>query len=1359
MQRSSPARSSLRRPRCDAFRKRSSLLTALVLSTGSIVFVGASNSAQGRHSAGALHNDVLVSDSPGDINTVAGGPGVGSALVTAQTPVVVATTPSGDVDVATIGAQQPENDCCEFWYNPVSSNAVIRQINSGSGAESVIVGNGAEAYDSGDSSSATDANLSYPYGVAVASDGSMAIADSEGIRFVAGSDGTNFGESMTAGDIYTLSGNAYGVQFDGNGNLLLANGFRVQVIADASGSYYGQSMTAGDVYTIAGTGTSGNSGSGGLATSSEVGFVDDVKVDGAGNVVLADPTDNVIWVLAESTDTYYGQAMTLGHIYTIGGNGDAGYSGDGGLATSAEIKQPSGVAIDGMGNILIADWGNDVVRAIAVSSGTYYGQSMTAGHIYTVAGTGTSGYSANGTAATSADFDGVTDVGLDSNGNIVIDDYYNNRVRVVASTSSTYYGQSMTSGDVYTIAGNGTAAYSGDGESALDVEFSDPQAIATDTYGNIFVSDNGNGVVRMVAEATGEYFGQSMTDGDVYTVAGSEDPTYPYSTSGVLATESPVMEGSTIFGHTYSATPIATDAAGNVIIADSGDRVIRVVAVRSGTYYGQSMDAGYVYTIAGDGGNGYSGDGGPATSAALSVPSGVTVDWRGNVVFSDSSNNVVRVVAEHTGEFYGQSMTKGDIYTIAGNGTYGDTEDDHAATSADLVADGAAVDYYGNIVIADGYDGVVRVVASSKGTFYGESMTKGYIYTVAGDGTVGDTGDGSSAASAELDPTAVEVDGAGNLIVCDTNDSVVRVVAESDGAFYGTDMSSGHIYTVAGSGTAGFSGDGGSATSADMFEPGGDPGLNHEDGAIALDGDGHLIIADTYNGRIREVDGAPPTGAPILAIGVGSGGSGTGVARHNTTCVRADPVNCASGDFTESVTDESVSGRGPELDLSRTYNSLEASTEGIFGYGWSSSYDMSLTTNEDESVTIAAADGSQVTAEPTGDDTYAMPSWSDSTLSVSDDIWTYVDDQTETYTFNSSGELTSITDLNGYSETLSYTSGKLTTVTDVSGRTLTFSYGENGLVSEVTDPDDQHTTYGYDGYDDLTTVSDPMDRVTSYGYDDAGDHLLLTVKSPNGQSGGPDAGHDLTNTYYDDSEQIHTQTDPQGLETTFSYSGDNFSTSGGSTTITDPHDNVEVEDYESGELMSKTKGYGSASPETSTYSYDPSSLGGTSVTDPNGNTTTSTYDANGNLLTSSDALGNTTTYTYNSFDEPLTVTDPMGIETVYTYDDNGNVLTKEVIGAGGSPTRTTTYSYDDGHAGDVTSITDPDEDVTDYTYDSYGDVASTTTNPGSSTISYVQSGATNTDDGSIDSGSSADILPDDPTPGDALVRDDLHFLR
>ncbi len=340
------------------------------------------------------------------------------------------------------------------------------------------------------------------------------------------------------------------------------------------------------------------------------------------------------------------------------------------------------------------------------------------------------------------------------------------------------------------------------------------------------------------------------------------------------------------------------------------------------------------------------------------------------------------------------------------------------------------------------------------------------------------------------------------------------------------------------------------------------------------------------------------------------------------------PVNCASGDFWHTFTDASVPGPGPALDLTRTYNSLAASSNGPFGYGWESTYTSSLTVNSDSSVTITEDDGSQVTAEPNGSGGYIAPSWADSTLSYNStsSTWAFVRQATTTYTYNSTGQLTSIADPNGATTTLSYTSGKLTSVTDSTGRSLTFAYGTNGLVSSVTDPLSRTATYGYDGTGQLTSVTDPMSRVTSFTYDTGGAHLLLTMTDPNGG---------VTTNVYDSGGRVTQQTDPAGRVTTYAYTGNNFSGTG-TTTVTDPDGNVETQDYANGTLTSLTEGS-----STWTYSDDPTSLGVSSTTDPNSNTTTNTYDASGNLLSATDGDGNTTTYAYNSFNEPTCLARPM----------------------------------------------------------------------------------------------------------------------
>ncbi len=484
-------------------------------------------------------------------------------------------------------------------------------------------------------------------------------------------------------------------------------------------------------------------------------------------------------------------------------------------------------------------------------------------------------------------------------------------------------------------------------------------------------------------------------------------------------------------------------------------------------------------------------------------------------------------------------------------------------------------------------------------------------------------------------------------------------------------------------------------------------GVTFDDGDATLTGKPSPGSAGTYHltvtasndaGEVEQsftlvVLGANSANAPASGTAEGSGDA----AQQSTSCTEADPVDCASGDFWQTFTDASVPGRGPGLNLTRTYNSLSASTQGMFGYGWTSDYGDDLTTNSDGSITVTEDDGSQVTAEPNGSGGFTVPSWADSTLTANaNGTYTFVRHATQIFRFSSSGQLTAISDLNGYTTTLAYNSdGQLTTVTDSAGRTLRFTYGSNGLVSSVTDPIGRQTSYDYDGNSNLTSVTDPLGRVTSFTYD--GGHLLLAMTDPRGGV--------VTNTY-DGSGRVLTQSDPMGRVTTFAYSGNNFSLSGGTTTITDPLGNVELEQYVNGCVVETTKAYGTPLQATWTYGYDPVSFGMTSETDPNGNTTTHTYDANGNLLTSTDPLGRTTTYTYNDLNEVLTKTTPLEEVTTNTYDSDGNLIST-TDPAGG----TTTYAYGDSYPGDVTSVADPAGRVTTYTYDDDGDQVSESTVP------------------------------------------------
>jgi sugar lactone lactonase YvrE len=622
--------------------------------------------------------------------------------------------------------------------------------------------------------------------------------------------------------------------------------------------------------------------------AAELDFPNGVAVDAAGNVVIADTGSNRVRVVAATSGTFYGQAMTAGHIYTVAGNGSANFSGDGGPATKAGLSAEA-VALDGSRNLIIADAQNGRIRVVAAATGTFYGRAMTAGHIYTVAGGGSS--LGDGGPATKAGLFDPSDVAVDRAGDLLIADTFDQRVRIVAASSGTRYGQAMTAHDIYTVAGNGTPGYAGDGGPAAAAEVAYPAGVAVDGSGNLVIADTDNGRVRIVAARTGTFYRQAMTAAHIYTVASNGAPSRQEGNQGFSGDNGPALRAELDF-----PGGVAVDTAGNMVIADTSNSRIRVVAARAGEFYGQAMTAHDIYTVAGNGTRGFSGVGGPAIAAKLSYPSDVALDAAGNLLIADTGNDRIRVVAVASGTFYGQVMAAGHIYTVAGDGARGTSGDGGPATKAGLNSpEGVAVDAAGNLVIADTRNRRIQVVAATSGTFYGQAMSAGDVYTVAALGdpamvavdhtgnvvisstdatrvfvlavstgtfygqamTAGnlyavagggshDPGNGGPARSAALQgPTGVAVDRAGNLVIGDTFAERVRVVAVMSGTFYGQPMTASDIYTVAGDGGQGYFGDGGSGTSAWVGLPLG----------VAVDGAGNVLIADSDTGRIREVAG------------------------------------------------------------------------------------------------------------------------------------------------------------------------------------------------------------------------------------------------------------------------------------------------------------------------------------------------------------------------------------------------------------------------------------------------------------------------------------------------------------------------
>ncbi len=434
-----------------------------------------------------------------------------------------------------------------------------------------------------------------------------------------------------------------------------------------------------------------------------------------------------------------------------------------------------------------------------------------------------------------------------------------------------------------------------------------------------------------------------------------------------------------------------------------------------------------------------------------------------------------------------------------------------------------------------------------------------------------------------------------------------------------------------------------------------------------------------------------------------------------------DPVNTASGNFTEAATDISIPGRSYPLAINRTYNSYNASVNGPFGYGWTFNYNMSLAvsgTSPNQVATISQENGSQATFNQPA----SGSSWPASaprfiaTLSYNSgtSTWTFVRQGRDTYTFNSSGQLTSETDRNGYTTTLSYTSGNLTTITDPASRTLTLGW-TGGDITSLTDSNvsgnTRTVTYGYTG-GTLTSVTDVNGGVTDFAYD--GSHRMTLMRAPNFHGDGALGAGPSTcastptshtvNNHYDGSGRVDCQWDAKGQKTTLGYSGDPESAGGGTTVVTDPSGNAVEDGYEYGLRTFEIRGYGTSAAATTSYTYDPTTTALTATMDPNGNVTTYTVDGSGNFLTVTDPLGHVTTNTYNGFNEILTSQDGNGKTTTNTYDGNGNLTSTSRPVTGTSCTcQVITYDHtDSSHPGDVTDVVDGDGKTTYFGFDGNG---------------------------------------------------------
>ena len=645
-----------------------------------------------------------------------------------------------------------------------------------------------------------------------------------------------------------------------------------RVAVDTAGNFYFAGLhsvfkvdASGTLTRIAGNGRAGDTGDGGPATAAQLMYPDGIAVDGAGNVFVADLEANVVRRISAA-----------GTISTYAGNGTAGDSGDGGTAAAAQLNSPTAVALDPAGNLYISDTGNNRIRMVAAN-----------GTISPAAGTGTPGYWGDGGAATAAALNQPEGISVDAGGNLYIADTINNRIREVTPNGviTTVAGNGLATYSGDNVGGTGVTASSGDGGPATQSSVDFPTGVAVDASGNVYIADYGNSKIRIVnakgviTTLIGNQDGVPLEDGQAAASIRLNGPTgvavdqagEVYFTEGSIGAGSGRANGDfrvwRIFGGVFAAVAgdglesfagdggagavalinapagMAADAAGNIYIADAANNRIRKLSPN-----------GLIVTVAGNGTAGFAGDGGQAVNAELNGPQGVAVDSAGGIYIADTRNNRIRVI---TGQ--------GIIYTIGGNGNAGFLGDGGPATMAAMHAPSSiAVDGSFDLFIADSLDHRVR-----------EIFPNNLIKTIAGTGTPGYSGDGGPGVNAQLNaPSAVAVDGAGNVYIADTGNNRVRIVSAAgnistlapgrpfaapagvavDGAgnvFIAETgnnrvveaQPSGLVVAIAGTGACCYAGDGGAAANARLQAPSG----------LAVDASGNVYIADTANNAIRRL--------------------------------------------------------------------------------------------------------------------------------------------------------------------------------------------------------------------------------------------------------------------------------------------------------------------------------------------------------------------------------------------------------------------------------------------------------------------------------------------------------------------------
>ena len=604
-------------------------------------------------------------------------------------------------------------------------------------------------------------------------------------------------------------------------------------IADAGANRIRRVDGAGMIESIAGTGEFGWHGDGGPATSATLTAMSGLASDQNGNLFIADTWADRVRKIDSG-----------GTISTVAGTGEEGRSGDGGPAIEARLQRPHGVALDGSGNMYIADTDNHLVRRVDAS-----------GTITTFAGTGDAGYAGDGGPATDAELHEPSAVAIDPEGNVFIAESRNRTVRKVDSA-----------GIITTVAGTGPRGRGRVTGIGTEVRMTRPQALVVSRFGDVFIADEwAHRILRldtegMVSVVVGlgqrEFFSPRDVavdaNGNAYVVFGSTHSVVKVDASGIVTP----FAGTGRIGFSGDGGPaaqarlafptgVATDDRGNVYIADSSNHRIRMVDSR-----------GRIETIAGTGVRGFGGDDGPATSASFNYPAAVAAGVDGSLYVADRRNNRIRKID-----------SAGIVTTIAGNGRTGAAEAGTAAIRSPVRSPGAVgVDSVGRVYIPDPGTRRVYMVDST-----------GILTVVAGNGEIRASGDGGPATSAGVGrPADVAISATDTLYIADPTSNVIRKVTKD-----------GIITTIAGTGASGYNGDGSPATNYHLRYPNG----------VAAYSDRTVWITDSLSHRVRTLtlDIPPPSISSVLNGASHSAGLAPGaVAVIRGTELSSDPTSATS---------------------------------------------------------------------------------------------------------------------------------------------------------------------------------------------------------------------------------------------------------------------------------------------------------------------------------------------------------------------------------------------------------------------------------------------------------------------------------